>query len=225
MTRDSDGEQHYEHVEALIRGALIPNGVSDPRVLNAFRRIPRERFLPEDEQHKAYDNTALPIACGQSISQPLMIGLMLQALDVQGHHHVLEIGAGSGYQAALLGVLAHTVVSVERLEYLAGLARSNLRAIGRLNVQVVLADGSLGWPDGAPYDRIIAACAAPHVPSPLKEQLREGGRLIVPVGSREAQRTVIVTREKGRFTQRQTESCVFVLLVGQEGWGQMESGL
>ncbi|MCC6485040.1 MAG: protein-L-isoaspartate(D-aspartate) O-methyltransferase [Armatimonadetes bacterium] len=219
---DNSEDCHYEHVEALIRHALIPRGVTDQRVLNALRRVPRELFLPEQDRHKAYDNAALPIACGQSISQPLMIGLMLQALDVQPHHHVLEIGAGSGYQAALLGVLARSVVTVERLEPLVDVARANLAACGSANVRVEYGDGSLGWPESAPYDRIIAACAAPHIPEPLKQQLRNGGRMILPVGSLEVQRTVIVRRRLDRFEEESTETCVFVPLLGEEGWSSSE---
>lgn len=218
MAEDEE-PKYFEHVEALINGALVPKGVANARVLDAFRRVPRDVFLPPEEAFRAYDNMALDIGFGQTISQPLMVGLMLQDLDVHPNHRVLEIGAGSGYQAALLSHLAEEVISVERIPELADRARARLRSLGRLNVTVVVADGSLGWPQSSPYDRIIVACAAPRVPEPLKQQLAEGGKLLIPVGSRELQKTLLVVRRGDEFGEIATEACVFVPLIGKEGWG------
>ncbi len=220
---EDDGPVYFEHVEALIKCALMPRGVANPRVLDAFRRVPREAFMPSEEAHRAYDNMALDIGFGQTISQPLMIGLMLQDLDIQPFHRVLEIGAGSGYQAALLSHMADEVISVERIPNLADRARVRLRNLGFENVTVVVADGSVGWPDNAPYDRIIVACAAPRVPEPLKQQLADCGKLLVPVGSRKLQRTLLVTRTGDEFSEIATEACVFVPLIGEEGW-ELEEG-
>lgn len=209
---------HDTGIEDLIQHQLIPRGVRDSRVLDAFRAVPREKFVPEDVRARAFDNSALDIGCGQTISQPLMIGLMLQVLDVQPDDMVLEIGAGSGYQAALLGKLGRSVVSIERIPELAERAQRTLEENGFENVRVIVADGSKGWPNEAPYDRIIAACAAPRVPEALVEQLADGGRLVAPVGSRLSQQLAVVDRVEGQTQTKCQDRCVFVPLIGEQGW-------
>lgn len=213
------GEQAAESpVERLIETDLIPRGVTEPQILEAFRRVPREEFVGEEARARAYDNEALCIGLGQTISQPLMIGLMLQALRTRPQDTVLEIGTGSGYQAALLSVLARRVISIERLPELARLASQRLDSLEAANVTVIQRDGSRGYPPEAPYDRIIVSCAAPATPARLCDQLRCGGILVVPVGSLQEQTLTVVTREPGGFVEERRGSCVFVPMIGEDGW-------
>ncbi len=193
--------------------------VRDRRVLRAMGRVPRRRFVPADLQHEAYDDVALPIGEGQTISQPTVVGLMTEALALStGREHVLEIGTGSGYQAAVLSELAHDVVTVEIVDTLRERAASRLRALGADNVHVVAAGGTPGWPDGAPYDAIVVTAAAPRVPPSLVEQLKVGGRLVLPVGSLWAQRLLVVTRTRLGTEERSLGACRFVPLAGPEGF-------
>jgi protein-L-isoaspartate(D-aspartate) O-methyltransferase len=166
----------------MVHEQLRPNGITDPRVLQAMGEVPREEFLPPHLRRHAYDDRALGIGNGQTISQPLVVGAMTQALDLTPEDRVLEVGAGSGYQAAVLSRLANRVVTVERDQALAEQAAANLRRLGFDNVDIVLADGRLGWPPGAPYDAILVAAAAPEVPPALIEQLADSGRLVIPLG-------------------------------------------
>jgi protein-L-isoaspartate(D-aspartate) O-methyltransferase len=209
-------------IERLIAESLIPRGVTDPAVLNAFRSVPRELFVPPEQAHRAYENSALPIGHGQTISQPLMIGIMLQALEASPGQKVLEVGTGSGYQAALLARMGLKVFTVERIPALAEAARSRLERLGLQDVEVVVADGSRGLPEHAPFDRIIVACAAPDIPDALAGQLAEGGILVAPVGSRFSQRLCIVRRQEGKLSVEYGDECVFVPLIGQQGWPEEE---
>lgn len=214
----SIGPDQDKSVEVLIDRDIVPRGITDREVLEAMRSVPRHAFLPADSASRAYENVALPIGYGQTISQPLMIALMLQALDVRSGAIVLEVGTGSGYQAALLRAMGARVVTMERIEALASEARERLSRLGYEDVTVVVRDGSLGLAESAPYDRIIVACGAPAVPQALKQQLAEGGRLVVPVGPRSTQRLTIVVRRGETFSVETRDECVFVPLVGADGW-------
>lgn len=192
--------------------------ISDKRVLDAMRRVPRERFVPKDLRWTAYENRPLPIGYGQTISQPLMVAMMTQALQLQGNEKVLEIGTGSGYQAALLAELALTVVTVERIAPLAHRATARLAELGYANVEVHVAAEALGWPDGAPYDAIAVTAAAPDVPFELLQQLDEGGRLVIPVGSRNLQELVRITKTPEGAVRNNLGGCRFVPLLGKGAW-------
>ena len=203
---------------AWIDSQLVARGIRDARVLDAMRRVPRHVFVDADAQDLAYADRALPIGDGQTISQPYMVASMTEALHLQGDERVLDVGTGSGYQAAILAELARDVVTIERRPELAGAARARLDALGYRNVRVVVGDGSVGYADHAPYDAILVAAASPRVPESLKRQLVDGGRLVIPVGSPDEQRLTIVAREGDRFAESGYEACVFVPLVGAEGW-------
>lgn len=194
---------------------VAPRGVDDPRVLEAMRRIPRERFVPEPLRSKAYGDHSLPIGHGQTISQPWVVGLMTQRLAVERSHKVLEVGTGSGYQTALLSALARTVYSLERIDELARSASILLRSLGCHNVSIKAFDGTYGYPAAAPYDRILVTAGASGVPEPLLSQLAIGGRLVVPVGPPERQRIRVIRRRKTDYAQEDGEEVVFVPLIGR----------
>jgi len=197
---------------------LHNSGIHDPRVLGAIASIPREQFLPENLQYLAYDNRALPISMGQTISQPLMVTVMTQALALTGRERVLEIGTGSGYQTAILAHLAAYVYSVEWHYQLSFLAASHLVRLGLLNVSLSIDDGSLGWPDYAPYDRILVTAAAPNVPPQLLDQMLMWGQMVIPIGGQERQELWLIQRVPWGTRSRSLGHCVFVPLVGEEGW-------
>jgi len=188
-------------------------------VLDAMRRVPRHAFVPDDSQALAYTDRALPIGNGQTISQPYIVAAMTQALMLTGSEHVLEIGTGSGYQAAILGELARDVVTIERRPELARLATTTLAALGYTNVEVVVGDGTVGYPGAAPFDAILVAAGAPRVPESLKQQLSSaGGRLVIPIGPAAQQLLTLVVRHDDQFKESVHGGCVFVPLVGAEGW-------
>lgn len=203
-------------VERQLRG----RGIRDPRVLDAFERIPRHVFVPEREQEIAYADSPLPIGSGQTISQPLMVAEMLQEMELRGDERVLDVGAGSGYQTALLTCLARDVVAIERLPELAERARKALLWIGITNAEVVVGDGSVGYAPRAPYDAIVVGAAAPEVPPALLEQLADGGRLLIPVGDRFGQVLLRIRRRGARYAREQLTLCTFVPLVGAQGWSE-----
>jgi protein-L-isoaspartate(D-aspartate) O-methyltransferase len=203
---------------AMIRTQLQRRGITDQRVLQAMREVPRHAFVPLEWRHEAYSDRPLPIADDQTISQPYMVAIMTQSLALQGHEHVLEIGTGSGYQAAVLSRLAAQVYTIEYFPDLAERARAILRRLGYANVQVSTGDGGLGLPASAPHHAILVAAAAPHVPQPLLTQLAEGGRLVIPVGSVTSQELFIITRHGDAYAQERSVPCRFVPLLGQEGW-------
>ena len=192
--------------------------VRDPRVLAAVASIPRERFLPEELRAYAYDNRPLPIGHGQTISQPLIVAMMTEALRLTGEEKVLEVGTGSGYQAAILAELAAEVVTVERVAALAEGADALLSELGYRDVRVHVAGETLGWPDDAPYDGIIVSAGAPQVPRALLEQLAPGGRLVIPVGARDVQELLVVSNAGHGLTSRRLGPCRFVPLVGSGAW-------
>ncbi len=197
----------------------VAETVHDPRVLEAMRAVPRERFVPPDLHAYAYENEPLPIGLAQTISQPLIVGMMTEALALTGREHVLEIGTGSGYQAAILARLAHDVVSVEVYDDLRRHAEETLAGLGVTNVRCLPATEALGAPDLGPYDAIIVTAAAPAVPRSLLAQLAPGGRLVVPVGTRTHQELLVVTRDlEGATRTHSLGGCQFVPLVGPEGF-------
>ena len=199
---------------------LRRRGISDARVLEAIGRVPRERFVPKELRGRAYDDRALPIGHGQTISQPFMVAAICAALDLQGDERVLDVGTGSGYQAAVLAELAAEVVTIERVAALADRARGTLAAAGYDRVEVRIGDGTLGVPERAPFDGIAVAAAAPSVPEALYAQLAPEGRMVVPVGSRRDQRLEIVTRGPHGREKTSSVPCRFVPLVGEAGFAE-----
>jgi protein-L-isoaspartate(D-aspartate) O-methyltransferase len=193
-------------------------GVKDPRVLAAMRKVPRHEFLPEAIRSQAYGDHALPIGEGQTISQPYMVALMTELMELKGTERVLEIGTGSGYQAAVLAELCEKVFTVERVKTLADRARQNLDHLGYRNVGMKVYDGTYGWKEMAPFDAIIVTAAAPDVPQALIDQLKEGGRLVIPVGERFTQILVKVIKTATGTRQETSVPCVFVPLIGNHGW-------
>jgi protein-L-isoaspartate(D-aspartate) O-methyltransferase len=202
--------------EALVAGLTAEIG--DGRVLEAIGRVPREAFVPEPFQHSAYENIPLPIGYGQTISQPLIVALMTQALQLTGNEKVLEIGTGSGYQTAILAPLARQVVSVERIGPLAERAREILRQLGYTNVEVHAGGAGLGWPAAAPYDAILVTAAAPEIPRELLDQLGPGGRLVIPVGGRDLQELVRIVKTPEGARRHNLGPCRFVPLLGKGAW-------
>ncbi len=208
--------------EALVRSLRVE--VHDERVLAAFGQVPRERFVSAELQRYAYDDRPLPIGQGQTISQPLMVAIMTQALRLRGDERVLEVGTGSGYQAALLSLLAGEVLSVERIPKLAEAAAQRLEQRGYATVRVFVAGEALGRPQEAPYDAITVTAGAPDVPSSLVDQLAMGGRLVVPVGGRRTQQLVRATKSERGLTMERLGECRFVPLIApKEGWPEWEA--
>jgi protein-L-isoaspartate(D-aspartate) O-methyltransferase len=199
--------------EQMLRQHLRARGITSERVLAAMARVPRERFVPADDQLEAYADAALPIECGQTISQPYVVALMSQTLELTGQEKVLEIGTGSGYQTAILAELADEVYSIERHADLSQLATGRLSALGYQNVHTRVGDGSQGWQDVAPFDRIIITAAAPNCPPALWQQLAENGLLVGPFGNREEQTLTIIRKVDGRAETQPSIACRFVPLI------------
>ena len=204
--------------EQMVESQLRQRGICDEHVLAAMARVPRHEFVAEAYRDKAYDDNPLPIGHGQTISQPYMVALMLELLAPTEEHNVLEIGTGSGYQTALLAELSGYVFSVERHCELAVRAQDVLRGLGYMNFTIEVGDGSVGLQDRAPFDGIIVAAAAPQFPQALFDQLREGGRLVVPVGPPDAQLLQLITKEHGEPVTSQRVGCRFVPLIGEHGY-------
>lgn len=202
----------------MVQEQLIPRGIYDERVLNVFRKIPRHNFVPNESLENAYGDYPLPVGEGQTISQPYMVALMTQCLELKGNEKVLEIGTGSGYQSAILAELVKEVYSVERIASLAQRAKIILDDLGYTNIKIKVGDGTEGWDEFAPYDGIIVTAGAPFVPSPLLEQLAEGGIMAIPIGNAFSQVLTVVKKEKGRITQEEICGCVFVPLIGKFAW-------
>ncbi len=203
-----------EMVEEQIR----ERGITDARVLEAMLSVPRHEFVPPEMVAQAYMDQPLPIGEGQTISQPFMVAAMAAALQLTGSERALEIGTGCGYQAAVLSRVAREVFTIEAHEALAVAARARLARLGYANVQVRAGDGTLGWPEAAPFEAILVTAAAPAVPPPLVGQLTEGGRLVIPVGTPEMQELRRLTKREGKTTQEILYDCRFVPLVGRYGW-------
>jgi protein-L-isoaspartate(D-aspartate) O-methyltransferase len=202
----------------MVARQIRARGIHAPRVLDAMAVVPRHQFVPPESAASAYSDEPLPIGGGQTISQPFMVAAMADAALLNGSERVLEIGAGSGYQAAVLSLLAQEVVVVELQPELARACRDRLARLGYSNVLVEEGDGSLGWPPHAPYQAIIVSAAAPAVPSPLVEQLAEGGRLVIPVGNTEQQDLLRVLKRDGNMKRESLFACRFVPLLGRHGW-------
>jgi len=204
--------------EQMVARDIAGRGIRDPRVLDAFRRVKRHRFVPEDLRNYAYDDRPLPIGNDQTISQPYIVALMTQCLRLTGKERVLEIGTGSGYQTAILAELAREVYSVERVVSLSEHAQKTLTELGYENLQTIIGDGSLGLPQHAPFDRIIVTAAAPQPPAPLVAQLAVGGIMVVPTGTRARQEMAVITKNGDGLTTEIACRCVFVPLIGNYGY-------
>ncbi len=202
----------------MVERQLRRRGLNDERVLAAFEAVPRHLFVPASLREAAYDDTPLPIGLGQTISQPYIVGLMISLLELNGDERVLELGTGSGYQAALLSRIAGEVHTVELVPPLGVAAQALLRDLGFANVYVHIGDGSLGWPDAAPYSAIVAAAAAPRVPPPLLQQLSEGGRLVLPVAFDHEQWLKLLRRRGDDYDERVITAVAFVPMRGKYGW-------
>jgi protein-L-isoaspartate(D-aspartate) O-methyltransferase len=202
----------------MVDHQLVRRGIADMRVLAAMRQVPRHAFVDEALQDQAYGDHPLPIGEGQTISQPYIVARMVELLRLGERDKVLEVGTGTGYQAAVLAEMAARVCTVERLPRLAARARQTLDALGYTNVWVRTANGTFGWPDEAPFDRIVVAAAGPSVPPPLFEQLAEGGRMVMPVGDADTQRLRVIDRVQGQMRVTDDSGCVFVKLIGKYAW-------
>jgi protein-L-isoaspartate(D-aspartate) O-methyltransferase len=202
----------------MVDTQLIPRGVRDPRVLEVMRKVPRHLFMDESMWYRAYDDMALPVGEGQTMSQPYMVAIMTELLNLRGDEKVLEIGTGSGYQAAILAELSRDVYTIERIPSLSQKAGGTLRSLGYVAIHLTTGDGTLGWPEAAPFDRILITAGTPGIPDPLIAQLAEGGTILAPVGDRFSQQLVRVTKQKGKLSREFHTPCVFVPLVGKYGW-------
>jgi protein-L-isoaspartate(D-aspartate) O-methyltransferase len=218
MPADPFAEIRRRMVEQQIRS----RGVRNERVLAAMEKVPRHLFVPDEMKRMAYDDRPLPIGDGQTISQPYIVALMTELLDPHAGDRILEIGAGSGYQAAILSELSGEVITIERIPAVAARARRNLSAAGSRPVEVVVGDGTLGYPRKAPYQGILVTAGTPEVPPPLVDQLADGGRLVAPVGPHGIQELVLVVREGERIRRESHGGVVFVPLIGEHGWREDE---
>ncbi|PIP21146.1 MAG: protein-L-isoaspartate O-methyltransferase [Candidatus Omnitrophica bacterium CG23_combo_of_CG06-09_8_20_14_all_40_11] len=203
----------------MVEEQLIPRGIKNQRVLDAFSKIERHKFIPENLRNSAYADFPLPIGEGQTISQPYIVALMTECLDLIGQEKVLEIGTGSGYQAAILAELAKEIYTIERFENLAKQAENILNELGYKNIKIKIGDGTLGWPQQPSFDRIIITAASPKIPLPLIEQLADSGKLILPLGESFSQVLTLVEKKEGKLKSIDICGCVFVPLIGKHGWG------
>lgn len=215
MWRKRDFEQQRE---LMVKTQIIARGIKDPLVIEAMRRVPRHMFVDESLVYEAYGDYPLPIGEGQTISQPFMVASMTEQLELKGGEKVLEIGTGSGYQAAALAEIVREVYTVERIEPLAERAKKILDELGYKNVYISVGDGTLGLPEYSAYDAIIVTAASPDVPPPLFEQLKEGGKMVIPISDYFGQTLVRVRKKKGREVRERLYGCVFVPLIGEYGY-------
>jgi len=211
-------EEYSQERKRMVAEQIAIRGLRDPRLLAAMEAVPRHRFVPSDHLNWSYADGPLPIGFGQTISQPYIVAFMTDALHLTGSERVLEVGTGSGYQAAILGQLAAEVHTVEFIPELSAQAEKVLQELGFTNIHIHSGDGSLGWPEAAPYDGILVAAAAPSLPQPLMDQLAEGGRIILPVGSRGFQQLEIWERRRKKFKHEASIPVAFVPLRGEHGW-------
>lgn len=219
----SSGSPQKDRLEMVRR--LEAQGITDQKVLEVMRRIPRHLFIANALWDHAYADHPVPIDRGQTISQPYIVALMTQALRLEKTDRVLEIGTGSGYQTAILAELAQHVYTIERFAELSEKAQKLLADAGYTNISFRVGDGTLGWPEEAPFDKIIVTAAAPEVPAALLEQLAEGGRLVIPVGGRQLQTLLALTKEHGKLQKEELCACSFLPLIGREGWPDQETWL
>jgi len=204
----------------MVQEQLVGRGIKDSRVLDAFEKVERHLFIPAEIRGSSYADFPVAIGEGQTISQPYIVALMTECLGLAGDEKVLEIGTGSGYQTAILALLAREVYSVERIDALAQRAGRLLDELGYANIKSKVSDGTLGWPEEAPFDRIMVTAASPHIPLPLTEQLKDNGKLILPLGDNFSQVLTLVEKDNGKLRSAQICPCVFVPLVGKFGWKQ-----
>lgn len=204
--------------ERMVKEQIIARGITDERVIDAMMRVPRHLFVDKTYYHQAYNDYPLPIGNGQTISQPYMVAAMTELLELKGNESVLEIGTGSGYQTAILALLCARVFTIERISELSLRARKILNELGFNNINFLVGDGSLGWPDFAPYDGIIVTAGAPDIPRPLIDQLAERGRMVIPIGGEYFQTLNVIKKHKGSIMRKELFECTFVPLVGKEGW-------
>jgi protein-L-isoaspartate(D-aspartate) O-methyltransferase len=213
-----------ERRHRMVEEQIIRRGINDVRVIRAMKEVPRHLFIEDALIDSAYNDHPLPIGCGQTISQPYMVALMTQALQLRGDEKVLEIGTGSGYQAALLAELTEKVYTVDRIPQLVEKAKKVLLdELKYKNIVLLVRDGTMGLPEYAPFDGIIVTAAAPEVPPPLLAQLKEGGRLVIPKGDRFTQTLLVIKKEKDRYITESLGGCVFVPLIGKYGWEEESS--
>lgn len=218
-TQRSDSDGHELLRKAMVERLRSLYGITDERVLDVMSRLPRHRFVPEALKAQAYRDGALPVASGQTISQPVIVARMTELLELKGEEKVLEIGAGTGYQTAILAFLTKKVFAIERLDALAKEAGRKLNDLGIRNVTMKTADGTEGWNAYAPYEAILVAAGAPAIPEPLKQQLKPGGRLVIPIGeTQSAQNLIRVVRTDNGFEENDFGPCAFVPLIGEHGW-------
>jgi len=206
----------------MVEHQLAGRGIKDERVLSVFLKVPRHKFVSEELISSAYEDCPLPIGSGQTISQPYMVALMSELLQLTGEERVLEIGTGSGYQSAILSYLAREVYSVERIEKLADLAEKRLQEMGINNVHLKTGDGTLGLKSCKPYDGIIVTAGAPQIPQALIEQLSDGGRLVIPVGGRMSQMLTLIEKKGNKIIKTENCGCIFVPLLGKQGWDRTD---
>ena len=204
--------------ERMVQEQLVSRGINDTRVLGVMARVPRHLFLESELRDQAYEDHPLPIGANQTISQPYMVALMAEALELKGTERVFEVGTGSGYLAAVLSELCAEVFSVETVEKLASKARNLLTSLGYRNVSVLMGDGTLGWEEHSPYDAVVISAAAPCIPRPLVEQLKTPGYLVFPMGEKELQTLVRIRKDKAGIREEYLGECQFVKLKGQYGW-------
>lgn len=211
--------------ELMVTSQLIARGIKDERVLAAMRKVPRHLFVGEDLKYRAYDDIALPTGEGQTISQPYMVAVMTELIEFSGDENVLEVGTGSGYQTAILAELSKEVFTIERYRSLSDTAKNTLTSLGYNNIHFMVGDGTQGWPEKAPFQRILITAAAPNIPETLIEQLSEGGIIVIPIGDRSSQQLVRGEKHKGKLYEEYHTPCVFVPLVGKYGWKEGVSDL
>jgi protein-L-isoaspartate(D-aspartate) O-methyltransferase len=211
-------EQASQLRAQMVETQIRSRGVSDERVLAAMLKVPRHLFIPDADIYSAYADHPIHIGCAQTISQPYMVAIMTELMELKGHEKVLEVGTGSGYQAAILAELAAELYTVERLASLAEKAQRLLADLGYSNIHIVVGDGTEGFPEHAPYDGIIVTAAAPRLTGPWIQQLAEGGRLVAPVGDRWTQELVVAKKVGGKIEQKSAGGCCFVPLIGEHGW-------
>lgn len=211
--------------EKMVREQIVPRGIKNQQVIDVLRKVPRHKFIDQKYLKEAYNDHPLPLAHGQTISQPYIVALMTELLELYGDEKVLEIGTGSGYQTAILAELAETVYSVDRIPELSQEAQQTLRQLGYKNIQLQVRDGSVGWQEFAPYDRIIVTASAPNIPQPLIDQLKEGGKIVIPLGSSFGQDLVVGEKHKGEMKIFDCGKCVFVPLIGEFGWPEEKGSI
>lgn len=204
--------------EFMVKTQLIPRGIKDERVLNAMKKVSRHLFVDESLHFMAYEDMALPIGEGQTISQPYMVAIMTELLELKGNEKALEVGTGSGYQAAILAELAKEIYTIERFAALAKRAEERFNSLGYNNIHIRVGDGTIGWSEEAPFDRVIITAGTPKIPDPLIEQLSDGGIIIAPVGERFSQQLLKVKKLKDELLEQYHTPCVFVPLIGAYGW-------